>query len=329
MSSNKKSKHLLPDYHLRAATGPYNLRSRKNRSSIREESVVVQENLELSPELFQGNHDLVGASFLQPRVVLEDISHLCAAVEPKELDSQVNTHSTDPLLARDKGYLKTLPEKQGIRWPAMNEEAKWNSFSDAVCKQIYASNNLSVGARVSLLESAIYDVASVHFGHVAEKKRLIPHFVYKKQRTIELVQIKNKVSLEIKSCMNSLESQGLTKILESTKSELRNLRKKGNKRKRRWIRNKERRSFKANPYRCGKDLLTPKNFCKLSIPMVEMDKHLKALHSDPSRDLPLPPLEGLPSAPDIKMRFDASDFSVDDFSMVLKSRRNASKPGPK
>ena len=93
------------------------------------------------------------------------------------------------------------------------------------------------------------------------------------------------------------------------------------------MRNRQRKSFKANP-KCGKDLLSPKNFSKLSIPTADLDRILKALHSDPSRDIPLPPLEGLPDPPVVKAKFDAAPFSFESFEGILQSRRNGSRPGP-
>ena len=272
-----------PSSSLQKTRSPYVLRPRKQKNM---ENVAVPDHRSVEDNVSGLPAHSLMATLPEARVVLEDITHLCEAVKPKELDSQAKTHSTDPLLAKDKGYLKALPEKQGICWPAMNEDAKWDSFSDAVMKKLStASLNQSVGCRVKYLESAIYDQASIAFGHIVNKVKTIPNFVAKKHKTIELVTMKNRLHVQIQSSANSQELEGLVRLLASTKSELRDLRRKGNRRKRRWLRNRERKSFKVNPYRCGKDLLTDKIHASLKMSTIDLDQKLKSLHSNPLRDL--------------------------------------------
>ena len=48
---------------------------------------------------------------------------------------------------------------------------------------------------------------------------------------------------------------------------------------------------------------------------------------DPYLGFPLPPSEGLPSAPELKFDFISSSFDIEDFHNVIQSRRNGSSPG--
>ena len=267
---------------------------------------------------------------LNPKVVLEDISDFCATVQSVELDRQVYNHSADPLLAKDKGCLSAFPERFPILWPSMNEDSKWNALEEAIMRHLTtASQNLPPGARIQFLETTIYDCASKAFGHSFPRAgHPVRNSCPKKKKTIELVKVKNDLLIQIEVCCNPSEREGLSKLLEATRVELRKLRKVGNRRKKRWLRKRQRESFKANPYKCGKDLLTPKNFSKLTIPTAELDKILKSLHADPSRDIPLPPLEGLPDPPAVKVEFDTSPPSFESFMAVVKTRRNGSRPGP-
>ena len=267
---------------------------------------------------------------LNPKVVLEDISDFCATVQSVELDRQVYNHSADPLLAKDKGCLSAFPERFPILWPSMNEDSKWNALEEAIMRHLTtASQNLPPGARIQFLETTIYDCASKAFGHSFPRAgHPVRNSCPKKKKTIELVKVKNDLLIQIEVCCNPSEREGLSKLLEATRVELRKLRKVGNRRKKRWLRKRQRESFKANPYKCGKDLLTPKNFSKLTIPTAELDKILKSLHADPSRDIPLPPLEGLPDPPAVKVEFDTSPPSFESFMAVVKTRRNRSRPGP-
>ena len=204
----------------------------------------------------------------------------------------------------------------------MNEDKKWSAFSDTVTKKLcQASHHLSVGARVQFLQTTIYECAHSAFGH---KAVVVPRQhvsnLNPKQRTIELVKRKNELLEQIQITSNPSEEVGLQTLLESTRSELRKLRKKGNRRKKRWLRNRQRRAFRADPYKCGKDILKPRVNTKLAIPKAKLDSILKSLHSDPTRDVPLPDLEGLPETPNILFSFNASKFLRKDFETILQSR---------
>ena len=213
------------------------------------------------------------------KVMMEDISHLCEAVEPSEEDSQVSNHSADPLLARDRKYLNSLPERIEIAWPSMNDGPAWKAFEESVMRQLtLASHGLSVGNRLQYLEDTVYDCASAAFGHkLPPSKQAVSHFMDNKSKVIRLVKTKNELATQIRLCCNPQEQVGLGALLEQTKSELRGLRRKERRRKRNFLRKQQRRRFKTNPYKCGKDLLTPRNFTKLSLPTQELDQILKAL----------------------------------------------------
>ena len=302
-------------------TPAYSLRPRKNGQVVHPRNAAEV--------LASENFCSLSLDSLSPEVVLEDISDICVTVQSSELDSLVSNHSADPLLANDKGKLLAMPERFPISWPSMSEDSKWNTLNEAITKHLStASKNLSVGSRIQFLETILYECASNAFGHAfpSAKPPRKSFSCPKKDRTIQLVKTKNHLLLQME--VNPSEREGLVKLLEETRSELRQLRKTGNRRKKRWLRNRQRKSFKANPYKCGKDLLRPKNFSKLSIPTADLDRILKSMHSDPSRDVPLPPLDGLPDPPVVDFKFDASTFSSQAFGGILRSRRNASRPGP-
>ena len=58
-----------------------------------------------------------------------------------------------------------------------------------------------------------------------------------------------------------------------------------------------------------------------------MDSHLAELCKDDERDVPLPPLEGLPKPPCVKKKFPIGSFLKLTFQSVLKKKRNKSAPG--
>ena len=263
-------------------------------------------------------------------VVLEDISHLCETVQSSNENSQVANHSADSLLAKDKNYLNSLPERSEIAWPSMNDNCAWSLFEESVMRQLPpASNGLSVGARIQFLEDTLYDCASSAFGQKSpSSKQAVSHFLNNKDKVIKLVKTKNNLLIQIDLSCNPVEQGGLRAFLEETRLKLRHLRRKENRRRRSFLRKQQRRSFKNNPYKCGKNLLTPRNFTKLSLPTDKLDEILKSLHSDPDKDTPLPSLNGLPDSPSVKVKFDTSSFSAEEYDAVIRSRRNGSRPGP-
>ena len=264
------------------------------------------------------------------QVMLEDVSHLCETVQSSEKDSQVSNHSADPSLAKDKKYLNSFPEKIEIAWPSMNDGPAWKAFEESVMKQLSpATHGISVGARLHILEDTVYECASSAFGHkLPPLKQAVSHFSDNKSKVIKLVKTKNDLLTRIELSCNPQEQVGLRALLEETRLDLRKLRKKENRRKRSFLRKQQRRRFKTNPYKCGKDLLAPRNFTRLSLPTEKLDEILKSLHSDPDKDTPLPFLDGLPDPPSVKVKFDTSPFSTEEFNAVIRSRRNGSRPGP-
>ena len=290
---------------------------------------VVSKSSEVHEVSVPSNTQLVSRC-REVKVMMEDISHLCEAVEPSEADSQVSNHSADPLLARDRSYLNSLPKRSEIAWPSMNDGLAWKALEESVMRQLpMASHGLSVGARLQCLESTVYDCASAAFGHkLPSSKQAVSHFMDNKRKVIKLVQTKNELTTQIRLCCSPQEQVGIGALLEQTKLELRALRRKERRRKRNFLRKQQRKRFKSNPYKCGKDLLTPRNFTKLTLPTQELDRILKTLHSDPEKDTPLPHLEELPDPPSVKVKFDTSPFSSEEFNAVIRSRRNGSRPGP-
>ena len=176
------------------------------------------------------------------KVMMEDISHLCEAVEPSEADSQVSNHSADPLLARDRSYLNSLPERSEIAWPSMNDGLAWKALEESVMRQLpMASHGLSVGARLQCLESTVYDCASAAFGHkLPSSKQAVSHFMDNKRKVIKLVQTKNELTTQIRLCCSPQEQMGIGALLEQTKLELRALRRK-ERRRMNFLRKQQRR----------------------------------------------------------------------------------------
>ena len=74
-------------------------------------------------------------------------------------------------------------------------------------------------------------------------------------------------------------------------------------------------------------MLDSKSDVKLTVDQLTLGKFKSTSVEDKFYDVPLNPLEGLPSSPNLKVPFSSKSLSFDEFSPILTSRRNASCPG--
>ena len=66
---------------------------------------------------------------------------------------------------------------------------------------------------------------------------------------------------------------------------------------------KSQERFNENPWQAGKELLGSKSDAKPTVDQLTLDKFKSATVKDKSYDVPLHPLEGLPSSPNLKVPF--------------------------
>ena len=71
-------------------------------------------------------------------------------------------------------------------------------------------------------------------------------------------------------------------------------------------------------------MLDSKSDAKLTVDQLTLDKFKSASVEDKFYDVPLHPLEGLLSSPNVKVPFSSKSLSFDKFPAILATRRNAS-----
>ena len=187
-------------------------------------------------------------------------------------------------------------------------------------------SSLPIAQTMSLLQDEIHTQASTLFGLVTQRKKRIGTFSRRTLLSIKLVQEKTHLSGQILNCHEE-EKEGLYSLLESVRVRLRNLRKKENKRKKRWKAKKAFRDWKRNPFQAGKDVLDPKCDTNLKCTRSVLDAFKLVTVSDALVDSSLSPIDGLPPSPSISIPFDSSSFKLKDFEKIIQTRRNASAPG--
>ena len=185
-----------------------------------------------------------------------------------------------------------------------------------------------MSVRVTLLEDKIYSEASKLFGHCSISPK--SNLGGKSQCTllsINLIKQKNVLLTQISSTVDPHEQASLRELLAPIKDKIRNFRRAEKHRKKRILFKESQERFNENPYQAGKELLDSKSDAKLTADQLTLGKFKSASVEDKFYDVPLHPLEGLPSSTNLKVPFSSKSLSFDEFSAILATRRNASCPG--
>ena len=261
------------------------------------------------------------------KVVLEDISSLCAAEKLKTLNqTQDNPHKSDSRDTKDRNYLQGLQAKTPIAWGKMDDK-RWSDLDTAVNNKLHKGQSLS--ERIELLQNTIYEEGIRIFGHSTPK---LPRNLSGKSRrtirSIHLIKTKNSLLVQISSLTDPIQKGALEQLLVQVRSKIRSFRSAERSRKKRWKFKRAQLAFQANPYKAGKVLFVDTSDVKLCIGGPALDLHKQAILTDPFYDIPLSDLEGLPPSPDVPKAFPSTSLKYEDFDHVLYTRRNASAPGP-
>ena len=263
---------------------------------------------------------------LDCKVVLDDILSAGSTGKFDALKSnQDKTHSVSSRRATERSYLESLLVKKSLQWPKMDDDDSWNNFDAAVANLLRGKP--SVVDRLALLEEAVYSQGSLLFGFSPIKQRQLKGLNRRAQYSISLVKEKNQILSQINSTSDEGQISHLKTLLDFVRARLRVLRRGEYNRKKRWKIKQARVSFNKNPYEAGKKVLDPKCNISLSCSQESLDLHKARTLNDPYFGCPLPPLRGLPPAPDLKSDFVSSSFTREDFFNVIQSRRNGSSPG--
>ena len=237
----------------------------------------------------------------QCKVVLEDVSSLGSAGKHKPLNlDQEKTHSIRSRQSLDDTYLQKIIKKQPIAWPKMSESESWEVLDGAVYNRLLGATDIT--SKVDLLESTIYNQASFLFGFLQKSSQGKSGLNHRARHSIELVDQRNFLLLQLNSCTEPSEHLGLECLLSDVKQKLARFRKGERNRKKCWKSLLATRAFKKNPYQADKDVLNLKCSTFLKMTSESMNEHKAHAASDSLFDIPLSPLEDLPPNPFIKKK---------------------------
>ena len=236
--------------------------------------------------------------------------------------SPVDSTSSAP--KDEKCKLKKFVLKDPINWPPATNAEAWNNLDKRVFNNLPAEG--SVDIRLRSLEEGIYNIGLELFGIKTfrpgsdkSRRRCV-------KKTMQLVAEKNALQNDLKVC-DFAKKEGLLALLDAVRIKLRIERKKERHTRRKWKAKILYRKFIKDPFDAGRQILSPSPNCKLVVDQETMDLHLENVCGDSERDIPLPPLEGLPEPPKIKKKFQVGGFLRAKFDVILKKKRNKSAPG--
>ena len=197
----------------------------------------------------------------------------------------------------------------------MSDVASWSNLDGAVYSSFCSSKHSTIHDRVSCLQDCIYKQATNLFGFLPPPKKRLSFKPRRTQNCILLIIEKNSLLAQISSA-SFLEKPALLQLLNHVKQKIRCLRRSEKGRKKRWRRKKASSAFFKNPYEAGKKLLNPSSSEPLHVDKACMDAHKAASANDLNYKIPLTDLEGLPSAPLIKIKIPDSLLQFYDFECV-------------
>ena len=239
-------------------------------------------------------------------------------------DSQINFRRVTAVVD-EAACLQNVEERLYVRWPAMKEGTKWQSFEKAVVEQL--PDNMSWSGRLELLQNVVYSSAVDLFGCVQPKAGSGPR---KSRRECLIAKVREEIRVLAKRVRQADQSERpqLESLWLERKQVRNRLRRAENGRKRRRERRRLRKTFYQNPFKVAKQMVSPTVPTQLSVEKEVLDKYVLDVASDPDREVDLGELSGLPEAPTKKMELNVRPFTFSQFQRMLRRKRTRSKPGP-
>ena len=124
------------------------------------------------------------------------------------------------------------------------------------------------------------------------------------------------------------EKVGLQQLRSTLREKLSTLNKAEQTRQRKRKRERQRARFIQNPYQFSKDILDNERSGTLESSMEDIEQHLRNVHSDPSREVPLGDCSRLEPEDPPETPLDTKEPSLSEVQHVVKKARTGSAPGP-
>lgn len=255
------------------------------------------------------------------------------AMTNSQFMQEVEELIADPFPHPEDKRGKTLPEtapKPRVKWPASAAKRTWNDFDEDAAGTLNAIMGGCPDKKMETLTTIIYSMGKDRFGSAEKTVTTTNQPIIPNRRQTKIAELRveiRKLSRQYKLAANE-EKVGLSQLRSGIREQLQSLRRAENNKKNRKKRSKKRVEFINNPYKFSKKLLQNKTSGTLSSSKLEVENHLRAVHSDPDRLKPLDHCERIITPEPPTAEFDASLPTLRETAGIVRKARTGSVPGP-
>ena len=187
----------------------------------------------------------------------------------------------------------------------------------------------AVERKLQVLPSIAYTLGRERFGEVkkGESKKSQPRPT---RRQCEIKRLRTELRTLCKRFKgaNQTEREGLAQLRGQLRSRLKTLTTAERVAKKRKTKAKKRSAFIANPYRFSRDLLGGEKSGKMESSKIEVEQHLRDVHSDPKRHDPLGNCDRVFPVEEPSIPLDLKEPTLKEVTSIVMKARSCSAPGP-
>ena len=239
--------------------------------------------------------------------------------------SQESHHSAlSRHLQNELSTLNNISTKPALLWPRMSDSASWSKL-DQIVKDQLSPHLVSSDQQINNIELVVYEEAKNLFGVRPARK---PKPISRRERDIARCRESIRfLKRSYKRVSSDEQRTAVAALVSEHRDRLNTFRKAEHNRKRRWRRKNTRSRFYKDPFGVAKEVLSPKVFSQPTVSQAQLDIHVSSICRDEQREVPLGDLPGLPAFSGATSSFDNKPLNRNVLNLIVKRKRNASKPG--
>ena len=221
-----------------------------------------------------------------------------------------------------------IASKARIKWPRGNQSSTWTKLDQELSTTLTVRLRGSTAAQLSSFCEIVYNVCLEKFGEEdkREKSNIIQQLNRRQVKKGQLRARQRQLKRQLKEAPD-LEKPGLEALLGDIKQQILVLSRAENHRKRRKKKRKTREAFYRNPYAFAKKLFTAAKSGQLDVPQEELEAHLARTYSDPLKEVPLLPMDGIPQPDEPDVPFRVGGYRLSEVRDFVRKARAGGAPG--
>ena len=221
-----------------------------------------------------------------------------------------------------------FPSKVRIQWPRGNQSSTWARLDQELSTTLTMRLKGSTAKQLSAFCEIVHSLCLEKFGKEVKRKKS-DGLKQPNRRQVKKGQLRAR-QRQLKHQLKNAPQQEkivIQVLLDDIKQEILVLSRAENHRKRRKKKRKTRESFYRNQYAFAKKLFTAAKSGRLDIPQQELEDHLRKTYSDPLKEVPLPPMDGIPPLEEPETPFRAGGLRLYEAREFIHKARACSATG--